>query len=149
VSSITTGENRVFYRFTKRYDHNEATSLTTWCCCGSDMSSTQRTHPSSTDNTLLAQNSTFGTLPAQGSLRSIYRSNSKCCGPEQSTVAQSSRRPKLFGRRGWGRGSKATTKMNASLFDNLSDDELDEDMNRTSKRRRTMPLRRALAWKRK
>lgn len=161
VSSITTGDHHRggFYRFNKPYNNSDASALTSWCCCGSDTSlATKRTFRTGTDNTLLAQNSTFGTLQ-QSDSRSQYRSsvaNGKCCGPDYLT-ASPSKRPKLLGRRGWGRRSKTTSVMSASLFDTLSDDDLDEELNRTGhevnnkrgNRKRPMPLRRVLTWKRK
>lgn len=164
ISSITTVEHRGFPRFASRsYNHpGAATSLMvalcSGCCCGSD---TPVAYPMSTDNTLIARNSTFGTLSASNSFQSVNHSrslvvrNGKCFGQEYLS-AQSIRRPKLLGRRGWSRWQKPPTeKMSPSLFDNLSEDELDEEMNRTGcdvgakKQKRGLPLRGVLTWKRK
>jgi hypothetical protein len=183
------GGGQVFYRFHKTYYDNTAvaaSSLSSWCCCSHGSSDTtagltQRTYRTGTDNTLLARDSVYGHLQPADSRSHNYRHNNcgamvgdKCCGPDYSvpsirrsnSLHHSNRRPLLLCRRGgggaWGKrvGSRVTSEMSASLFDNLSEDEPDDDghnhrsleatESRISKsRKKSKPARRGLSWKRK
>jgi hypothetical protein len=165
VSSITTVEYGGFFYSRKPYYYNPssaAKSLSSLCCCGESdntTTGTHRTNPSSTDNTLI-QNSAYGTIQPTDS-RSQYRSmsGSRCCGPDYS-VSPTGRRSFLFsgywGRSRIGNNNKQVPNMSASLFDNLSDDEMDIDMKRSGSfsgsrqnHHKPVSLRRVLTWKRR
>ena len=212
VSSITTVEYGGFFRTNhssskRQYSIHHATSaaaasISSWCCCGdSDHTTanttmnggaTRRTHPSSTDNTLI-QHSAYGTLQPNDSRSQMYRSmsggGSRCCGPDGSVSPIKRQRSFLFSNYYWGRNNnnnqnhrnhnnnhrflntnssmKNTPNMSASLFDDLSEDELDIHVKRstsfsvgrragkkyyvppTSTDTKPVSLRRVMTWKRK
>lgn len=191
VSSITTVEYGGFFHNKRPYYIHNATnaaaaSISSWCCCGdSDTNTTtggatRRTHPSSTDNTLI-QHSAYGTLQPNDSRSQMYRSmnGSRCCGPDGSVSPIKRQRSFLFSNYYWGRTSrnninsshyintnssmKNVPNMSASLFDDLSEDELDINMKRSTsfsvgRRSKKYPqdpsgkpvsLRRVMTWKRK
>jgi hypothetical protein len=179
VSSITTGDYGGFFQGKKSYYNpsSAAQSLSSLCCCGESNNTaaagTNRTFPSSTDNTLI-QSSTYGTVqPTDSRSQQYYRSQngSRCCGPQDYSVnPNGSRRPFFFSSY-WGRSrnhnkrlpsSTPPKNMSASLFDNLSEDEVDIDIQRSysfgggSRRGGTgknsckpVSLRRVLTWKRR
>lgn len=192
VSSITEGDNNrgttsAFYRFNSpRYDSSAAaSSLSSWCCCsGNSDNMTQPTFRSGTDNTLLARDSVMygGALQPTDSRsllprsRSLGTQNKGFSGDNPASVAPNNtnnKRPKLLSLRGgvWGRkASRVNSEMSASLFDNLSEDDLEEEMNRPANdennyhnnnklltqtnsnillRKGSKPMRRAINWKRK
>ena len=159
VSSITTVEYGGFFHSKRPYYIHNATnaaaaSISSWCCCGdSDNNTTggatRRTHPSSTDNTLI-QHSAYGALQPNDS-RSQYRSmnGSRCCGPDGSVSPIKRQRSFLFSNYySWGRNSRnhsnshyintncsmknTVPNMSASLFDDLSEDELDINAKRST-----------------
>jgi hypothetical protein len=167
VSSITTGEYGGFFQGKK------AQSLSSLCCCGESDSTaaagTNRTYPSSTDNTLI-QSSAYGTFqPTDSRSQQNHRSInlSRCLGPQDYSVS-ASRRPFLFSSY-WGRGRNHNKRfspqppnnMSASLFDNLSEDDVDIDIQRSysfgGSRRggagriscKPVSLRRVLTWNRR
>ena len=212
VSSITTVEYGGFFHTNhgsskRQYSIHHATSaaaasISSWCCCGdSDHTTanttmnggaTRRTHPSSTDNTLI-QHSAYGTLQPNDSRSQMYRSmsggGSRCCGPDGSVSPIKRQRSFLFSNYYWGRNNnnnqnhrnhnnnhrflntnssmKNTPNMSASLFDDLSEDELDIHVKRstsfsvgrragkkyyvppTSTDTKPVSLRRVMTWKRK
>ena len=174
VSSITTGDYGGFFQGKKGY-YNPSTaaqSLSTFCCCGESdntaVAGTNRTHPSSTDNTLI-QSSTYGTVqPTDSRSQQYHRSmNGSRCGPQDYSV-NPSRRLFLFSSY-WGRSRKQTQRipsppapnnMSASLFDNLSEDDMDIDIQRSysfggsrrdgaGRASKSVSLRRVLTWKRR
>jgi hypothetical protein len=177
VSSITTGDYGGFFHGKKSYYNTSAAqSLSSFCCCGESdntaTAGTNRTFPSSTDNTLI-QSSTYGTLQPTDSRSQHYRSQngSRCCGPQDYSVnPNGSRRPFLFSSY-WGRSrnhnkrlpkSSPPNNMTASLFDNLSEDDVDIDIQRSysfggGSRRvgpgknsdKSVSIRRVLTWKRR
>jgi hypothetical protein len=179
VSSLTTGEYGFFHNKKPYYYNatNAADSISSWCCCvdsdNTTAGATRRTHPSSTDNTLI-QNSAYGTLQPNDSRSQQYRSmnGSRCCGPETISPRH---RSFLFSNY-WGRHRNANNNhsiqnanasiknvpnMSASLFDNLSEDELDIKINRSNsfsvgrrggirnQNSNPVSLRRAITWKRR
>lgn len=188
VSSITTVEYGGFFHSKRPYSIHNATnaaaaSISSWCCCGdSDNTTTgggatRRTHPSSTDNTLI-QHSAYGTLQPNDSRSQMYRSmsGSRCCGPDASVSPMKRQRSFLFSNYYWGRSNrnskyvtanssiKNIPNMSASLFDDLSEDELDIHAKRSTSfsvgRRggkkyapdpshKPVSLRRVMTWKRK
>jgi hypothetical protein len=191
VSSITTLEYGGFFQSKKSYNIRSATnaaaeSISSWCCCGDSdnttAGATRRTHLSSTENTLI-QNSAYGTIQPTDSRSHQYRSisGSRCCGPDYSISPNQRQKSfslsNFFGGRsrtsahnindGYNmnrnRSLKNSPNTSASLFDDLSEDELDLQVNRStsfSVRRgkknatsqsdnKPVSLRRVMTWKRK
>jgi hypothetical protein len=148
VSSITAHDHKALYRFTRGYRKDaDAMSLgTSWCCCCTDTT----TSTSDATNTLLAQHS-FGHSISHPQPQ--YQQGTNLCGPDFEPVPPS-RRPKLLARK----NRRTSTKTGASsLFDTLTDDELDERTARSRRRFRRQQsklskapsFRHALTWKRK
>ena len=143
VSSITVEDYGGFY-FSKHYDRSDA-SMSSWCCC----SDTSYTHPNSLDNTTMT--SGYGNSYGYNSVRdySMYQPGIRTVDFDDRLAP--SRRPKLRGMKSRSRSRgrrQRSASGDKSLFDTLSEDELEEvgGRRRQKSRRRTG---RTAPWNRK